>query len=487
MFLFVLISLVLLWLFQVLFLETFYTAIKRSKVEGIVNSIQDIVTETKTTDLTGTAATNALLRIAATHDATALLTDASGTPYQNGGTATRDNLARLFANEEFLQIFQAAKDNPGKGQYLTLSNSELLDITTGRVLRDGQVSRISNAPATPDQPKAQSLLYAKVVKDASGNLVGIIVIQQLTPVTSTVETLRAQLVYVTLIMLAIAAFVALFIAKKIAKPIEDIGKAAKTLGKERYNHQLPATAIREVRDLNDTLRFVDGELEKTERIRKELIANISHDLRTPLTMIKGYSEVMRDIPGEATQENIQVIIDEAERLQSLVNDILVLSRIEEQGLVLRKETYSLTASIRTTLDRYRTLLEAKGYRFDFDADADADVHADPLKISQVLYNLLNNAVTYTGEDKTIRLTQRRTEDGWIRVEIRDSGTGIPDEKLEDIWERYYKVDAEHKRAQMGSGLGLSIVRAILAGHDGRVGVKTSPEGTTFWFELEEVR
>ena len=483
MIIFVIFTLVLLWLFQVVFLKDFYSSIKRDTLNNIVSSIEKIAKETEAEDYATAAVKNNLLRIASSHDAMAVITDESGNIYYYNDGASLTTLSRLLDTELFRDLFEEAKDNMGKGSYISLTSSQLFNLTAEAEGKGGQIERINTPPADADVRRGESLIYTKFIENEEGEDVGIIVIMQITPLNTTVETLRAQLIYVTAIMLIIALFLALAISRKVARPIEDITRAAKTLGKEKYSYRLKAPAIREVRDLNDTLYFVDGELEKTEKIRKELIANISHDLRTPLTMIKGYSEVMRDIPGEISHENIQVIIDEAERLHSLVQDILVLSKIEERGVTLKRERFNLAGEFRDILARYRTMLESKGYRFELQAEEDIEVEADELKISQVAYNLLNNAVTYTGADKKILVSLKRVEGDRVRAEVRDSGEGIPEDKLTDIWERYYKVDAEHKRAQVGSGLGLSIVKSIIEMHGGTVGVETSPQGSAFWFEL----
>ena len=198
-------------------------------------------------------------------------------------------------------------------------------------------------------------------------------------------------------------------------------------------------------------------------------------------MIKGYGEVMRDLPGENTPENVQIIIDEAGRLNDLVNDLLDLSRLEAGVIRLEKERFNLTESIRAILTRYDKLAD---YRFPFTAEEEVYVLADKLKISQVVYNLVNNAVNYAGEDKTVSLRQE-TAGERVRVLVSDTGEGIPADKLQDIWERYYKVDREHRRTQVGTGLGLSIVKNVLDLHGGAYGVISEQgKGSTFWFELD---
>lgn len=303
---------------------------------------------------------------------------------------------------------------------------------------------------------------------------------EITPVDSTVETLKIQLLCVTAVMLLLGGALALVIARKIAGPLTAINESAKELARGDYSIRFAEEGTREVSELAHTLNYAAEELSKVEGLRRELLANVSHDLRTPLTMIRGYSEVMRDLPGENTPENVQTIIDETERLTELVNDLLDLSRLEAGVVALDKTTFNLTESIRAILKRYDKLAD---YSFPFYADGDVTVTADELKISQVVYNLVNNAITYAGEDKVISLRQT-VEGGKVRVSVSDTGEGIPADKLRDIWERYYKVDKEHKRAQVGTGLGLSIVKNILDMHGGAYGVEsTLGQGSTFWFEL----
>jgi len=204
-------------------------------------------------------------------------------------------------------------------------------------------------------------------------------------------------------------------------------------------------------------------------------------------MIKGYSEVMRDIPEENTAENMQVIIDETTRLSELVNDMLDISKLQAGT---RKPNYSdfcITQIIRETLTRYDKLVDRDGYSIEFSADEDVTICADQGMILQVIYNLINNAINYTGEDK--RVTVRQSLNGMrVRISVMDTGEGIENDQLPLIWERYYKVDKVHKRATVGTGLGLSIVKEILELHSAVYGVNsTVGEGSEFWFEMPVIK
>jgi signal transduction histidine kinase len=204
-------------------------------------------------------------------------------------------------------------------------------------------------------------------------------------------------------------------------------------------------------------------------------------------MITGYSEVMRDIPGEYSPENLQIIIDEARRLSNIVSDVLDLSRLQSGTQELKKERFSLTGTVRDIVQRYIKLTAKEGYGIELIEDREVFVRADALRISQVIYNLLSNAVTYTGANKKV-VVRQTVLDGVVRLSFEDTGEGIPEDKLPYIWDRYYKVDKAHKRATVGTGLGLSIVKAALEQHGAKYGAKSvEGQGSIFWFELEIVK
>ncbi|KAF0091465.1 MAG: histidine kinase [Fusobacteria bacterium] len=481
MIIFVFITLILLWLFQVVFLEDFYSSIKRKSLDDVVNSIESSISETDTKGLNSLEVKNKILRTATDNNVIAVIADyEKKIYYDNSDLRQRNFLEEFIKTAEFEYLYLSAKESIGEPQYLSMKNSELLQITTAR--GSNLIGNITSFPIENNLNNGESLIFVNMITNQNEDIITLMVMMELTPVNTTVETLRVQLFYVTALMLVLASILAIVISHKIAKPIEKITKVAKTLGKERYVSNL-SSPIKEVGELNDTLYFVDRELEKIEGIRRELMANISHDLRTPLTMIQGYSEVMRDIPGENNKDNIQVVIDESQRLQSLVNDILELSRLEEQKYRMRVEKYCLTDSLKDIVARYQSMLYSKGYSMKFTYEHDVYVEADELKMSQVIYNLLNNAVTYTGEDKIIEIKQK-VVGKYVRIEIIDTGEGIAEDKILEIWERYYKIDSKHRRAQIGSGIGLSIVKSIIEQHKGFVGVSSSNKGSTFWFEIK---
>ena len=333
-----------------------------------------------------------------------------------------------------------------------------------------------------ERESSQILAYAKIINTSAGERM-IVVESEITPVNSVVETLRIQLIIMTVVILILSIVVAIFLGKYIAQPISDTNEQAKALAKQDYDITFSGGRYREITELNETLTYAAGELKKVDSLQKELIANISHDLRTPLTMITGYSEVMRDLPGEMTPENIQIIIDEATRLNSLVTDLLDISRLQSGTADVKKAPFSLTECIESIFARYTKLIENDGLNIVFEHDREVFIMGDELRMTQVLYNLINNAINYIGEDKTV-IVRQTVEDEKVRVDVIDHGDGIPEEKLKYIWDRYYRVDKEHRRAVIGTGLGLSIVKNILIAHDAEFNVtSTLGEGSDFYFIL----
>lgn len=297
------------------------------------------------------------------------------------------------------------------------------------------------------------------------------------------EVMRWQFAMIVAAILLATGMVGYTMSRSISEPIIETNEAARELSRARYQRPPHSGGYREIAQLNDTLVQTAEDLRKVEDLQRELIANISHDLRTPLTMIEGYAEAMRDIPDEITPENMQIIIDETERLSTMVNEVLDFSRLRTGSLELTMTRFNLTELIRKIVDRISHMTAVEGYTVTFEAGEDVFVTADSGRISQVIYNLAGNALTYTGADKTVRIRQEQ-KDGTVRITIADSGEGISPEELPFIWDRYYRSRENHKRAVIGSGLGLNICRGILENHHAPYGAETPPEGgTVFWFAL----
>lgn len=299
--------------------------------------------------------------------------------------------------------------------------------------------------------------------------------------------IKRQLMYVCILGIVIAIIMSVFLSNKITEPITKITKKAKKLGTGDTDVYFEDSGIKEIDELSEALTQAQSEMLKTDELRRDLMANVSHDLKTPLTMIKAYAEMIRDISykdQDKMNEHLSIIVDETDRLTVLVNDILDLSRMQSNADSLSIEKFDLADDIKTIVNRYQIIKETEKYTINLDIPNSIMIKADKKKLNQVIYNLINNAINYTGDDKTVtvRVTKHKK---YYLVEISDTGKGIKESEIPYIWNKYYKNDKNHQRNVVSTGLGLSIVKEILELHDYEYGVKSVlKKGTTFYFKIK---
>ncbi len=336
--------------------------------------------------------------------------------------------------------------------------------------------------------ETNTLAYATFLHRENGSDIILYIFAPLFPVESTVGILRDQLFYVTVISLLLAFIISFYLSNRISRPIRSITTSARELSKGNYKTKFQGGHYSEIIDLANTLTYTSSELEKTYLLQKDLIANVSHDLRTPLTMVKSYAEMIRDISGDSPlkrKEHINVIIDEADRLNLLVDDMLALSKMQSGVVSIEISSFDLVAAVQGLLGSYNLLIDNEGYKIIFESPASLIINADRAKILQVFSNLINNGVKYCGKDKAVVITIIE-KPGYIRCQVLDHGMGIPQTELDSIWDRYYKASTNHVRTTTGSGLGLSIVKEILNQHSAKYGVESRlGKGSLFWFELKK--
>ena len=329
--------------------------------------------------------------------------------------------------------------------------------------------------------KTQGILYA--IKNDNNN---IFIYSNLENVSSFVKLFKSQIIYFVILMILCAILISMFIASKTTKPIREITKKARNIGQGKYDTKFPKNGVLEIEELSQTLEEVQKELRKSDEVKRDLLANVSHDLKTPLTMIKAYAEMIKDISykePEKMQEHLNIIMEEADRLTGLVNDILELSKVQNNEYMYNYEEYDLVKEIKKIIKRYEVMEYLENYNFVLDMPKKALIKADKDKINQVIYNLLNNAINYTGKDKTVYINIKKEEEAYL-VEIKDTGKGIKKEEINYIWDKYYKNEKNHQRNIVGTGLGLSIVKEILSKHNFEYGVKSKVnQGSTFYFKI----
>jgi signal transduction histidine kinase len=309
------------------------------------------------------------------------------------------------------------------------------------------------------------------------------------------DIFQRQIIIVSIVAFLLAIFVAYIISKKFAKPIAQLSEESKKLATGDFNVNFETGFCRELDELADTLSVTADELLKTENLRRDLLANVSHDLRTPLTMIKGYAEMIRDITGENKEKreaNLEIIIRESNRLSNMVDDILQLSQLQSGNEILNMENVNFSEIVYSISESFEQLSLGKinskesfeqlnsktnsQNSFKKNITPDQFVTADKNKIERVVYNLINNAVSY-GDKIVISVIDRGN---FVRFEVEDNGKGIKEEDIDFVWDRYYT-----KRSS-GIGIGLSIAKEILEKHNARYGIKSEVGvGTTFWFEISK--
>lgn len=344
-------------------------------------------------------------------------------------------------------------------------------------------------PNRKENNEIREVVLTKIIEkdDDDDEDIVLMVNTNITPIDATTNTLKTQIIYISIITAILILLLALFLNRNIVTPLIKINQAAKSLSGGEYSIDESTNRYKEAHELNSTLKQASIDIQAADQAKRDLIANVSHDLRTPLTMIGGYGEMMRDLPGEKTDENIQVIIDESYRLKNLVNDLLDLSKLQEKKIELHRSSFDLCSLIHRELKKYEVYRTNEGFIFNVDCPDKMIVNADEARIEQVFNNFMSNAINYsTGKNQIdIRLHQ---VDDFAYLEVQDYGEGIREDRLPYIWDRYYKIDKEHTRSSTGSGLGLAIVKQIFELHDVPFGViSKEKEGSTFWFKLPLVK
>lgn len=470
-----------LWLCEIVFLDDIY---KNIKINDVMKSASRISTALDSPDMV-----ERVDEIATENDSCAMIfKNVDGTLTHAGPIYCYKNfydcaIHRMMSEENFLEIYKITRENGGEN----LERFAFIIEENTPIGIEGEFFDNADMPDRSVKAVPESIIYSVITENDQGEELFIVINSQISPLESTVSTLNRILCVVTVLLYALAFVCALIISYRVTKPIRRLTYSALELAQGNYSANFNADGYLEISQLADTLNYAEKELSRVDELRRELIANISHDLRTPMTMIRGYSEVMRDIPGENTPENIQVIIDETNRLTTLVNDVLDISKLESGNASFEPVPFDLTMSTENILQRFAKLCEKDGYSIDFFCERNVYVNADEARIGQVIYNLVGNAITHTGDSKQV-IVRQLTGNGRVRLEVEDFGMGIEADKLPDIWERYYKLDRVHKRAAIGTGLGLSIVRNIMERSGGSYGVSSAVgQGSIFWIELDELK
>lgn len=443
---FVLSILGLIYFFQTTFLDSFYKDSKINVLENIASEVQLSIENDDLDDYMDqiTISNEVCVRVVS-----------NNSKYNNVGACSLKNLDFNTIND----IAKQTSDNGG---------DKLFDLFRYHVNSESELD---------------VYIYSKLF-DINDETVMVLVSTMITPIGATISTIKSQYVIIVGIVAIMTIILALILSHFIIKPIKKINDESKNLAKGEYDKSKVNFKIKEFDELNNTLDKANEDISKADKAKKELLANVSHDLRTPLTMIVGYGEMIRDLPEENNESNINVIIDEAKRLSTLVDDLLDISRIENNNIKLNKKDISLNDLLTNTYHQYEKYCEAQSVKFELKLAEDKIVSIDEARIKQVLYNFINNALNYNDKDNQLIILGSEIIDDKTRVYVYDNGEGISEKDINNIWDRYYKVDKLHKRSHIGSGIGLALSKQLLEAHNIKYGVESKVgEYTKFYFDL----
>ncbi|MDW7659174.1 MAG: HAMP domain-containing sensor histidine kinase [Bacillota bacterium] len=395
-------------------------------------------------------------------------------------------------------IGQAALD--GKVDYDTLGeqlNANLVVISkTGDILYRSQglpmmgmmirsiqsmVPENANGQAQFVQGQGGSGRYAVLGSAMPGDRY-LFAVFSLSDVDEAARILRHQLWIVTILLLFLAVILAVYLSRRLSRPIRAVTAAAHELAKGNLAVSLPVTSRDEIGRLTIALNDLSVELQKTDQLRKELIANVSHELRAPLAVIRGYAETVRDVtwPNDTKrQEQLTLISEEATRLTGVVRDILDYSRLQAGVEKIRQTSFQLRPLLEQVMGRYEQVAQAAGLRLLLQSP-EVTIIFDEARLIQVLHNLINNAIDHATPGSAVALVVQE-QNGHCRIVVRNEGETIAPEELGRIWERYHRADRAGSRP-LGSGLGLAIVRSIFEQHRVSFGVSSDQGTTAFWFD-----
>ena len=339
-----------------------------------------------------------------------------------------------------------------------------------------------------DKPhNSQWAVWAVVLANIDGNREALVVSKSMADVDQLLRVLLSRSVIVITAVMVIAAVIAVFLANFYVQPIERLNFKALEMASGNLEVEFPKGGPLEIVQLSESLTKARDEFQATEALRRDFVANISHDMKTPLTVIKAYAEMLESYSGEIPEkreEHLKIIMNETDKLTALINDTMELARLQSGTIALKMEQFSLFDVAREAMDGFKIRPDLESFTFVAEGEEKAVVYGDRQLIYRVFYNLVNNGIKFCSEDKYVAIRIGR-EDGMVYATVTDHGIGIEKEKLHLIWERFYQV-LPYSKDKAGMGMGLNIVLQILKLHQARYGVDSTPgKGTTIWFALKE--
>lgn len=341
---------------------------------------------------------------------------------------------------------------------------------------------------TNTRTQQEMILYGQRVRGTLGTYY-VYVNSPLEPVDSIIQFFSRQYILYMVVMVLFASVISVLISMRLTRPIRNMKTEADKLAAADYHVHFDGGAYTETKDLASTLNDAARKLSRIDELRKDLIANVSHDIKTPLTSIRAYAEMIQDVSGEQAdkrRQHLNVIIREADYMNQLVNDMSELAKLQSGNYILHKSRFDLMEKLQDICTYNAMQIKEGELNVQPEGPKEMFVYADEVKIMRVINNFLTNAIKHTPPHGSITISVRPADaQDTVRVEVKDEGEGIREEDLPFIWDRYQKSSKSFSRSLSSTGLGLSIARGILDAHHAQYGVSSEyGKGSTFWFILK---
>lgn len=424
----------------------------------------------------------------------------------------------IFQYEENYNYRVLILDEAGRQKYIISTTNERADMSRGKSLFDlsHQINERNLIQDVYRAGKAKAY-FAGGFKPGTTNIIGglyihekneyLFISESLRPVNEASGVIKEFYTYFFVIAIILVIIMSLFYSNIITKPLLEINKSASKMAQLDFTERCVVRGEDEIGNLAGTLNFLSENLQLSlnslkeansklqedidreryiERMRKEFVASVSHELKTPINLIEGYAEGLKDNIFEDKDKEfyLDVIIDEAQKMGSLVYDMLDLSQLESGSFKLNKEEFSLKELIERTIKKLSGIINDKSINLELNLADNIMVYGDWNRIEQVMINYITNAVRHT--DIGGKITINMIEDNKLaRVEVLNSGENIPEDEMDKIWDKFYKVDKSRNRSFGGTGMGLSIVKNIVLLHGGSYGAENTEGGVKFYFSIEK--
>ncbi|MDT8716358.1 HAMP domain-containing histidine kinase [Clostridium sp. 19966] len=472
-------------LFQSMFFEKFYM---NMKLKAFSSNVQHLYSTYSDEFKSGTELMDMMKEFEVKNNATIVILDSQGVPKYSTSNIQEDDTSK---SNTIIKILY---------EWYYVSSKSLNDIKSSKKVYTTMYN-------DPDFNTNNIICVVPPLKSTDTDLV--VAVSSLQPIQEASGVIKLFYVYIFIAMLFLILILSRVYSNMISKPLVKLNNTAVKMADMDFQIKCDVKSDDELGSLANALNFLSArlglalkdlqerntQLEKDiekernlERMRKEFVAGVSHELKTPISLISGYAEGLKDniVDDESKDFYIEVIMDEANKMNSLVKDMLDLSQLESGSFKLVPENFYIDKLLKMALNKHSQFISQKNINLNVSIEEETLVYGDPKRIEQVITNFLTNAVRHCDENGIMKVNSYSKDDKLI-VEIENSGENIPEEDLENIWDKFYKVDKSRIRIAGGTGLGLSIVKNILLLHNSTFGVQNRKHSVCFYFSLNKVK